>query len=118
MPALRGGTAVCRVVSSGPLLVLRPGVRAQSRRYVGLHHHRRPAADWRDYRPDLFRSRAFAPCGGADDDGGVRGAAALDGPQPLGRGDRAALLVASVLARARGSAPPASCDAPSLTRPG
>ena len=28
VPALRGGTAVCRVVSSGPLPVLRPGVRA------------------------------------------------------------------------------------------
>ena len=40
--------------------------------------------------------------------GCVGGAADLDGSQPLGRGYRAALLVASVLARSRGSYPAAA----------
>ncbi len=62
---------------------------------------------WRHHRPDLFRSGAFASCAGPDDGGCVGGAADLDGPQPLGRGYRAALPVASVLARSRGSYPAA-----------
>ena len=44
--------------------------------------------------------------------GCVVGPACLDGPQPLGRKYRAALLVASVLARSRGSYPAAPCDPP------
>ena len=71
----------------------------------------------RDDRLDLFRSGAFASCAGPDDAGCVGGAADLDGPQPLGRGYRAALLVASVLARSRGSYSAASCDRPSLVKP-
>jgi hypothetical protein len=69
----------------------------------------------RDHRPAIVGSPEYGKP--AHDAGCVGGAAGLDGPQPLGRGYRAALLVASVLARSRGSYPAASCDRPSLVKP-
>lgn len=96
---------------------LRPGLRTESWRYVVFHHRRRSAADWRDHRLDLLWSGAFASGLGRDVAGRPGGAAVLDDAQPLGRGHRAALLVASVLAGPGGSHPAASCDRPSGVRP-
>ena len=65
-----------RLFPGGPtstLFALRPRVRTQSGRYVGVHRHRRPAADCRDRRLDLLRRGSVASRAGPDDPRGVGG---------------------------------------------
>src|SRR4029450_906795 len=98
LSALWRRATLFQVAPTGTLLGLRPGVRAKSRRYVGLHHLRRPAAGRGDYRGDLFRGWPFASCAWPDDAGCAGGAGGLDDAQSLGRRYRAALPVATLLA--------------------
>ena len=65
---------------------------------------------------DLFRRRARASSAGHDDAGRAGGAGGVDQSQPVGRRDRAALLVASLLARSGGSYSAASCAWCSMMR--
>ena len=64
----------------------------------------------RTHRVDLFRSRAFTSGARPDDPRRGGGVGCVDDPKSLGRGDRAALLIASVLARSCGPDPTASCE--------
>ena len=100
------------------LFGLRLGLRTQSRGHVGLHHHRRSAATCRDDRPDLFRRGAFASCAGPDACWLCwRRCAIWTTPNRWGVGYRAALPVASVLARSGGSYSAASCDGSASLNP-
>src|SRR5262245_24239217 len=96
------------------LLSLRPRLRAQSRRHLGVHHHRGSAANCRDDRADLFRRRPLASCDRRHHADGIGGAGDLDGPESMGFEYRATLLVAGVLARP-GRPDPAACFYGSVT---
>src|SRR5262249_30060369 len=89
--------------SPGALPGMRPRLRAQSGRHVGVHDRRGSAAGRRDHHPDLLRLRPDPSRARPDYFCHSRCRAGVDRAEPLGRRDRAPLPVARVLARPVGS---------------
>src|SRR5581483_4531200 len=93
-PAVRARLDACRAM---PLV--RPRLRTQSGRHMGVHDRRRPAADRDHHRHHLLRRRRRASRCGAHAHRAARRDRRLDGAEPVGRRDRAALPVAREVAR-------------------
>jgi len=109
MSPLRHRSAVLGLGASPRTVpALRAGLRTQSRRHLGIHHHRRSAARRGDRRPHLLRLRPHPSSPRARDVHRPRRAARVDVAEPVGSRHRAALLVARFLARSVRSCAPRS----------